>query len=59
MSVVKGLALFSMTLYPGGADEYKYPHFQNLQKFALSGETSFNILIQSDHCHAGRVLIFA
>ena len=54
---LKGLALFS-TLYPGGTDEYSYAHFENSQYFALSGGVSLNILIQRDHCHAGRVLIY-
>ena len=54
---LKGLALFS-TLYPGGTEEYCYTHFQNAQVFALSGGVSLKILIQSDHCHAGRVFIY-
>ena len=33
---LKGLALFST-----GSDENSYPHFQNLQEFALSGGSSF------------------
>ena len=54
---LKGLALFS-TLYPGGTEDYCYTHFQNSQVFALSGGVSLKILIQSDHCHAGRVFIY-
>ena len=55
---LKGLALFS-TLYSGGTDKYSYTHFQKSQDFALNGGVSLNILIQSCHCHAGRVFISA
>ena len=55
---LKDLALFS-TLYPGGAEMNTVtPFFKILKTFALSGGVTLNILIQSDHCHAGRVFIY-
>ena len=45
-------------MYPGGKDEYGYPHFQK-QEFALSDGINFNIFTQRDHCHARVVFISA
>ena len=46
-------------MYPGGFDEYRYPHFQKSQEIALDGGVSFDNLTNSDVCHAGVAFISA
>ena len=40
------------TFYPGNTDEYRYPHFKQVQEFSLNDLVSVSILTQSNHYHA-------